>query len=159
VVVLNQGDNKMKKILVVVYLFSLVLFSLAQTKNQYYVQAYPAIGWDSLRAIIEKAENYPTNLIVRDIMGSIPVYIMIDSSGILTKVISAYDNSNSSNPDSITHREFILAIENILKPVKWHPSMQNNIPINDKVYKTFNFLLLGDKESEFNILAPKIYIK
>ncbi len=42
---------------VLLFLLSSIIF--AQSKQEDFVKAYPLIGWDSLRSIIERLENYP----------------------------------------------------------------------------------------------------
>jgi len=132
--------------------------------NDNYIQACPTIGWESLRSIIEKSENYPSNLQFSETMGSVTVFLLFDSSGTLKNVKPIYDgldltdDVNFKNQDTSKYNAFIPVIKKILEPIKWYPSYKDGKPIDDKFTRTFNFLLIGNNE-EFNIIAPKIYIK
>ena len=163
----------MKKIkyLIVVLINVFFFYSCASNSSQSliknndnYVQACPTIGWESLRSIIEKSENYPSNLQFSETMGSVTVFLVFDSSGTLKNVKPIYDgldltnDVNFKNQDTSKYNAFIPVIKKILEPIKWYPSYKDGKPIDDKFTRTFNFLLIGNNE-EFNIIAPKIYIK
>ena len=136
-------------------LFSFI--SSAQTKSEEFRDAYPVMGWDSLKIIIENPENYPVIYIRAGFTGSIYVSLSIDSTGTLVSVDPATSYKYLSRPDSILYINLIPVVENILDSIKWYPSYKNNLPINDKIYRTFNFYLIDEKEKGFNIIAPKFY--
>ena len=148
----------MKK-LFLTFILLISSYCFAQTEIDKLPKAYPIIGWDSLRSIIEKPENYWEIYRRAGVTGCIFVSLLIDSSGTLVKVEPAYGYNHLSKPDSFTYKTLIPVVEKILAPIKWNPSYINNEPINDKIYRSFNFLLIADKERGFNILAPKIYIQ
>lgn len=77
----------MKKLILTFYFFVLSVFSLSQTENQDYNQAYPIIGWDSLRIIIERPENYPEIFRLAGLTGTVFLALSIDSTGILDSVL------------------------------------------------------------------------
>lgn len=45
----------------------------------------------------------------------------------------------------------------MLDGIKWQPATKNGEPINSKVNRIFNFMLIEPEEKGYNILAPKVY--
>lgn len=149
----------MKKYIVASIIFLISLFNFSQTDTLLLKKASPIVGWDSLHSIIERPENYWEILRRAGVTGSIYVSLLIDSSGTLVKVEPAYGYNHFSKQDSFTYKTLIPVVEKMLVPIKWYPSYKNNEPINDKIYQSFNFFLIDEKEKGFNIIAPKAYIQ
>lgn len=148
------------KILLLTFIFILTSSnSFSQVESEGFKEAYPVIGWDSLKTLIEKPENYPENLRRAGITGNIYLSLQIDSTGTLVKVEPAYGYKYVAKLDSIHYHFLILLVEKILSPIKWVPSYKDNKSITDKIYRSFNFIMIDEKDRGFNILAPKIYIK
>ena len=147
----------MKNLFLAFWVYVLSIFSFAQIENEDYTQASPIIGWDSLRSIIERPENYPEILRRAGVAGNIYLSLLIDSTGNLLKLEPAY--SYLSKVDSFNYKYLIPVVEKMLDSVKWKPSYKNFEPINDKIYRYFSFILINDKDRGFNILAPYFFIK
>ena len=128
-------------------------------KSEEFKEAYPVIGWDSLKTIIEKPENYPENLRRAGITGHLYLSLLIDSTGTLVKVEPAYGYKYVAKLDSLHYYYLILQVEQILSPIQWIPCYLDDKPITHKIYRSFDFIMINEKDKGFNILAPKIYIK
>ena len=148
------------KTLLLIFVITLFSFnSFTQTKSYEYKEAYPVIGWDSLKTIIEKPENYPENLRRAGITGDLYLALLIDSTGTLEKVEPAGGYKYVFKLDSINYHFLIPIVEKILSPIKWIPCFLNGKPITHKIYRSFNFIMIDIKDKGFNILAPKIYLR
>ncbi len=149
------------KIILLTIIFALISFdSFAQIKSEEYKRAYPVIGWDSLKTIIERPENYPSILQRAGVTGCFYLSLLIDSTGTLLKAEPAYGYNYLTEWDSSKCKNYIIPlVEKILSPVKWVPCYLGDRPINHKIYLSFNFYLIDEKDKGFNILAPKLYIE
>jgi hypothetical protein len=145
----------MKRYIIASIMILISSINFSQTDTLLFNKAYPIIGWDSLRSIIERPENYPEILRRAGVTGTIYVSLLIDSTGTLLKVDPAY--SYISAVDSFNYKYLIPVVEKMLVPIKWHPSYKNHSPITDIIYRSFSFILINDKDKGFNILAPKHY--
>ena len=146
----------MKKVIPTLYFLLLFNPLISLTEGQEYSKAYPIIGWDSLRSYIERPENYPELLQKAGITGHIYVSLLIDSTGTLSDVEPV---SYIPKTDTLKYSMLIRGIKNILSTIKWYPSYSNGKPINDKIYRSFDFILLNDSDKGYNIIAPYIYLK
>ena len=96
--------------------------SFAQIKSEEYIEAHPVIGWDSLKTIIERPENYPSILRRAGVTGDFYLSLLIDSTGTLLKVEPAYGYNYMTKWNSSTCKNYIIPLEEkILSPVKWVP--------------------------------------
>ncbi len=150
----------MKIILLTIILILISFNSFAQIKSEEYKRAYPVIGWDSLKTIIERPENYPLILRRAGISGDYYLSLLIDSTGTLLKVEPAYGYKYLKKWDSTACKNNIIPlVEKILNPIKWVPCYLGERPITHKIYLSFNFIMIDEKDKGFNILAPKLYIE
>jgi hypothetical protein len=148
------------KILFLSFIFHIASFNLfGQEGSQIFKEAYPVIGWDSLKTLIEKPENYPENLRRAGITGNLFLSLLIDTTGTLVKVDPAFGYKYVSKLDSMNHYFLILQVEKILSPIQWVPCSLDDRPITQKIYRSFNFIMIDEKDIGFNILAPKIYLE
>ncbi|MBK9096541.1 MAG: hypothetical protein IPM14_00180 [bacterium] len=148
------------KILLLAFIFILAsINSLSQVGSQVFKEAYPVIGWDSLKTIIEKPENYPEKLRRAGITGNLFLSLLIDTTGTLVQVEPAFGYKSVAKLDSLKYYHLILQVEKILIPIQWIPCYLDDKPITQKIYRSFNFIMIDEIDKGFNILAPKIYFE
>jgi hypothetical protein len=143
-----------KYICFTVFLVTINIFPQIDTS---YIRAYPIIGWDSLKNIIERPETFPEIPRRAEIGTTFSVYLFIDSTGNLVNIKPT--NKPTNLTDTLNNRFFIPKIEKVLKPIKWFPGSKSSIPINDRIYVLFNFSLYDPDEINFNIKAPHFNYK
>jgi hypothetical protein len=148
------------KILFLTFIFHIASFNLfGQEGSQIFKEAYPVIGWDSLKTIIEKPENYPENLRRAGITGNLFLSLLIDTIGTLVQVEPAFGYKSVAKLDSLKYYHLILQVEKILIPIQWVPCYLDDKPITQKIYRSCNFIMIDETDKGFNILAPKIYFE
>jgi hypothetical protein len=148
------------KILFLIFIFLITSFNLfGQEGIQIFKEAYPVIGWDSLKTIIEKPENYPENLRRAGITGNLFLSLLIDTTGTLVQVEPAFGYKSVAKLDSLKYYHLILQVEKILIPLQWVPCYLDDKPLTQKIYRLFNFIMIDEIDKGFNILAPKIYFE
>lgn len=157
--VLNGGRYIDMKIILLTFIVIVFSFdSFAQIKSEEFIKAHPVIGWDSLKTIIERPENYPSILQMAGVTGDFYLSLLIDSTGALSNVEPANGYKYMTPSDSITCKNYIIPlVKKILRPVKWIPCYLGGRPITRKIYLSFNFFLFDEKDKGFNIMAPRLY--